>query len=77
LIIIQDQINEKSITLIIKGSKLTAKILAKAMKLVIDKHKNDKIKKQTKVKHGKQRVKDIVRQGVGVTNVEITDANIR
>ena len=47
------------------------------MKLVIDKHKNDKIKKQTKVKHGKQRVKDIVRQGVGVTNVEITDANIR
>jgi len=77
LIIIQGQINEKSITLIIKGSKLTAKILAKAMKLVIDKHKNDKLKKQTKVKHGKQRVKDIVRQGVGVTNVEITDANIK
>ena len=76
--IIQDQINEKSITLIIKGGKISAKILAKAIQLLFEKHKNDKIKRSTpKIKHGKQRVKDIVRQGVGVTNVEITDANIK
>jgi len=76
--IIQDQINEKSITLIIKGGKISAKILAKAMKLVLEQQKKNKIKRKTpKIKRGKQRVKDIIRQNVGVSNVEITDANIK
>ena len=77
---VHDQINEKNVALIIKGGKLTAKVLAKAIKAFLD--GSDKLVKklttpENTVGKGKQTVKQLTGQGVGVSNIEITDKNIK
>ena len=74
----QDQVNEKTVAIVIKGGKITGKMLAKALKMLLDQGKKQINKaKAPKVNQGKQSVKDLVHQGVGVSNIEITDANIK
>ena len=66
--------------LIIKGGKLSAKVLAKAMKIFLDKSKKIQKKITAPVNYrgkGKQTVKQLVGQGVGVSNIEINDKNIK
>ena len=69
----QDEIRDKSVTLVIHvgkdGGKLTAELLAWAIRQYQ--------KQGTKQPHGKQSVKSRVRQGAGVQNLEITDKNIK
>lgn len=61
----------------IKGGKITGKVLAKAISLLLKQGKKQINKAQApKIGKGKQSVKDLVRQGAGVANIEITDANI-
>ena len=73
----QDQVNEKSVALVIKGGKISAKILAKAINLLLKQGKKQIDKaKAPKIGQGKQSVKSLVKQGQGVSNIEITDANI-
>ncbi len=72
---LQDEINEKVIALYIKGGKITAKLLQKAMKIFLA-----EIKKQAekqKLPHGKQNLKQLMKQNAGVSNIEITDENIK
>jgi len=72
---LQDEINEKVIALYIKGGKITAKLLQKAMKIFLA-----EIKKQAekqKLPHGKQSLKQLMKQNAGVSNIEITDENIK
>jgi hypothetical protein len=80
IISVDDQINEKSVALIIKGGKLTAEMLAKAIKKFLDEG-NKLGKKLTAPKNmsgkGKQTVKQLTGQGAGVSNIEITDKNIK
>ena len=76
VISVEDQINEKNVALIIKGSKLTAQLLAKAIKALLD-EANKVQKKMDESKHGKQIVKELTQQGAGVSNIEITDKNIK
>ena len=74
----QDYINDQSKTVVIKANKITAKVLAKALRAVLAKMNKSKAPPNTRVKHkGKQRVDQLVKQGDGVTNIEITDANIK
>ena len=76
----QDQINEKNIALIIKGGKLTGKLLAKAIKAYLDESKKASQQKPQPKNYngeGKQTVKQLTRQGQGVTNIEISDKNIK
>lgn len=75
---VQDQMNEKTIALVIKGTKISGKILAKALLKLLAAMKNKKQKAlNPNVYHGKQSVKQLVKQGAGVTNIEITDQNIK
>jgi len=67
-----DQLNEKNVCLIIKGGKLTGKTLAKAMNFCLK-----QMQKPQQPKSGKQSVKQLVKQGQGVNNIEITDKNIK
>lgn len=61
----------------IKGGKITGKVLAKAINLLLKQGKKQINKAQApKIGKGKQSVKDLVRQGAGVANIEITNANI-
>ena len=71
----QDEVREKSVALTIKvgktGGKLTADLLKWAIRRYMEQSRNPKIH------HGKQTVKQLVRQGAGVQNIEITDKNIK
>ena len=80
IISVDDQINEKSVALVIKGVKLTAEMLAKAMKAFLE--GTGKLgKKLTAPENmsgkGKQTIKQLIGQGAGVSNIEITDKNIK
>ena len=69
----QEQVNEKTIALYIKTGKLTADTLQKAMKSLLNQMKKQK-DKQT---HGKQTLKQLMKQNTGVSNIEITEDNIK
>ena len=71
----QDEINEKTVALYIKTGKLTAEVLQKAMKV---KAALAQSKKQIgKQPHGKQTLKQLMKQNTGVSNIEITKENIK
>ena len=57
----------------IKTSKLTAEMLQKAMKAVLAKGKQQ----LSKAPHGKITMRQLMKPGEKVTNIEITDSNIK
>lgn len=63
----------------IKGSKLSSQMLAKAMKIFLEGGR--KLTKGSAPKNyagrGKQTIKQLVGQGAGVSNIEISDKNIK
>ena len=69
----QEETNEKTIALYIKTGKLTAQTLQKAMKAILSKGK----KQLAKPPQGKQSLKQLMKQNAGVSNIEITDSNIK
>lgn len=71
----QDEVNEKTIAISIKATKLSAKLLQKAMKFMLSQMKKQIDKQNTP--HGKQTLKQLVKQNAGVSNIEITDGNIK
>lgn len=74
----QDQLNEKTVTLIVQANKLSARLLMKALKKLLSEMKKvEKGLTTPKTYKGKQTVKQLVGQGAGVTNIEITDNNIK
>lgn len=75
----QEEIENRSVTLVISASKLTLRVLQDAIRqyLAEQKYKTNNFPKTDPAKHGKQTVKDLVGQGKGVTNIEVTDSNIK
>ena len=74
----QDQLNEKAVAVVIQANKLTARLLMKALKKALAEIKKvEKGLAAPKIYKGKQTVKQLVRQGAGVSNIEITDGNIK
>lgn len=71
----QDEVRDRSVALTIKvgktGGRLTADLLKWAIRRYLAQSKSPKIH------HGKQTVKQLVRQNAGVQNIEITDKNIK
>ena len=65
----QDEVNEKVVSLAIKTSKLTAEVLQKAMKALLAKGKGQ----LTKAPHGKITMRQLMKPGEKVSNIEITD----
>ena len=70
----QEDISEKTIALYIKTGKLTAQQLQKAMKALLAQMKKQHDKQ--KIPHGKQTLKQLVKQNAGVSNIEITKDNL-
>ena len=71
----QDEINEKVIALSIRTTKLTAEMLQKSIRFMLS-----QIKKQLDKpvqRHGKQTLKQLMKQNAGVSSIEITDSNIK
>ena len=70
---VQEDIEQKSVALSIRATKLTSTVLAKAMVAFCRYAK----KKYNEPKHGKQTVEQLARQNAGLENIEVTDANIK
>ena len=71
----QEEVNEKVIALSIKTGKLSAEVLQKSMKFFLSQVKKQANKRQ--MPHGKQTLKQLMKQNAGVSNIEITDGNIK
>ena len=69
----QEEVTQKVIALSIKAAKLDAAVLQKALKIALE-----QIKKQHgKPKRGKQTMRQLTKSGEQVTNIKITDQNIK
>ena len=87
----QDEVNEKTVSLCIRGGKITAQLLKAAMRKALAQMEQEKAKqkqqskveKQQDVKtkdksyRGKQTMDMLMRQNVQLSNIEITDGNIK
>ena len=82
----QEEINHKTITVYIKGAKVTANSLKAALRAVLrarEKHKQNVQRQETAdqeddaVNRGKQSLRDLQDEGSELSNIEITDENIK
>lgn len=76
----QEEVNEKTISLCIKGGKITAQILKAALiKLLaeMDKKKQQEKGKSQCKRTGKQSIKSLQKSGAQITNIVVTDNNIK
>ena len=82
----QEQVSEKIVALVIrlnvKGAKLTEQELKKAMRAFLNacnkKRKQKTANKESpKSQRGKQTIKQLMNQNQGLTNIEVTDKNIK
>lgn len=71
----QDEVREKSVALTVKMGKTGARLTADLLKWAIRQYQ--KQAQHPEAKHGKQSVKQLVKQGAGVQSIEITDKNIK
>ena len=73
----QEEVENRTVSLAIRSSKLTADVLKKAITKYlayrIEKSKAKAVMKPT----GKQTVKELIGQNQGVSNIEITEKNIK
>lgn len=76
----QEEVEQRTVTLIITATKLTGRTLKSAISKYLQ---HMKAKKQEKIRDGpvkpvgKQSVKELIGQNQGVTNIEISDKNIK
>lgn len=71
----QEEVQSRTVTLAISTTKLTARTLRAAIRKLLAAWK--KGRDSPKIPHGKQTVKQLVGQNAGVSNIEITDSNIK
>ena len=69
----QEEVTGKSVAVIIKGAKISEKVLEKALGKLLEAQKN----KHPKIHRGKQTLKQLAGQNAGLANIEITDQNIK
>lgn len=83
----QDEVNEKTVSLCIRCGKVTANLLKAAMKKALVKMEQEKQKlkgqkqpkqdKEDKTYKGKQSMDKLMKQNIQLSNIEITDGNIK
>ena len=74
----QDEVNTKVVAIMIKGGKISAEVLKKALdKFVQEIEKAQKQMQQPKAYRGKQSIKHLMSQNAAISNIEVTDGNIK
>lgn len=84
----QDEVNEKTVSLCINGGKISARILKDAMLKALarmeqqrrngqQKNMEKKAGRDTAVYHGKQSMEKLMKQDCQLSNIEVTDGNIK
>ena len=76
----QEEVENRSVTLVISGVKLTGRVLKAALSKYLQ-HRKEKKTEKARVgpvkPEGKQTVKQLIGQNQGVANIEISDKNIK
>lgn len=79
-----EEVNQQTVTLVIKGGKISASLLkaaiAKSLKQMdqIKQKTKDKVQKgQPEKKPGKTTLRKLMNSGAEITNIEVTDKNIK
>lgn len=76
----QDYVNDKTICISIKGGRISAEILRKALVKVVHmlekEHAKSVAGKKEKIPQGKQTLKDLTKQKDKLANIQITNKNI-
>ena len=74
----QDEVNTKVVAIMIKDGKISAEVLKKALdKFVQEIEKAQKQMQQPKAYRGKQSIKHLMSQNAAISNIEVTDSNIK
>ena len=73
---LQEEVEQRTVTLIVNTAKLTEQVLRKAMTMMLAQMKAEKQRKGVKEKHGKMTVKQLAEQNRGMQSVEVSDENI-
>lgn len=71
----QEEVTNKTVAIEIQAAKLSARLLKAAIAATL--RQMQKATKNPKAYKGKQSVKQLVKQGAGVSNIEVTDGNIK
>lgn len=69
----QEEVNQKVVSLCIRTSRLTSDVLAKAMRMYLDRQR----RKADQPPHGKQTFRQLMEQNAGATSIEVDAGNIR
>ena len=69
--LVQEEVNQKTVAISVKATKLTGRLLAKVITAALR-----KMRQARDAPHGKQTMKQLARQNAGLQNIEITDDNI-
>ena len=78
----QEEVENRTLTLIVSGTKFTGRLFKAAISKYMAHRREKKLNKQRSrdspvTPKGKQTVKQLIGQNQGVSNIEITDQNIR
>ena len=68
----QEEVTQKTIALYVKVGKGAARLTEQALQKAIQKF----LEQKSKPAHGKQTMRQLMKQNAGVSNIEITDSNI-
>ncbi len=69
----QEEVTQKTIALAISTTKMTSAVLAKALRKLLEEQKN----KSRQLPKGKQTLKNLMKQNTAISNLEITNDNIK
>ena len=73
----QEEVENRTVTLVISAVKLTGRELKAALSKYLASRKAQKQGKAEKKPTGKQTVKQLIGQNQGVSNIEVTESNIK
>lgn len=73
----QEEVENRTVTLVISSAKLTGRVLKAAIIKFLANRKAQKQGKAEKKPTGKQTVKQLIGQNQGVSNIEVTESNIK
>ena len=73
----QEEVTQRTVALCVEATKLSAGMLQRAIEKVLDEMQKGVTGHKTKLHHGKQTLRQLMKHNTGVSNIEITDQNIR
>ena len=73
----QEEITQGAVAICVEATKMSADLLQKAMKKVLEEMQKGVSNHKNKLYHGKQTLRQLMKHNTGVSNIEITDQNIK